>query len=60
MTRTVTVIEQWTRRDGDWHRSVYTTDELRLIYPEKKNKPRTCRSHALKILRKRQLVASYL
>lgn len=56
MSRTVTVVEMW--QEG--RRAVYTVDELRLLYPERKNRPRKCRSHAMKILRKRQLLASYL
>lgn len=56
MSRMVTVVEMWEHG----RRSVYTVDELRLIYPERRNKPRSCRSHALKILRKRGLVASYV
>jgi hypothetical protein len=56
MTRLVTVVEMWGRRDGDWHKAVWTVDELRLIYPQKKNKPRKCRSHAVKVLRKRQWI----
>jgi hypothetical protein len=56
MTRLVTVIEMWENRGEGWSKTVYTADELRMIYPERRNKPRKCRSHAVKVLAKRGLI----